>query len=111
MSGSGLAGKVGVGCYAVVFTSQRMAGDDGYAQTSEEMARLAAEQPGFLGMESVRNDDGLGITVAYWRDLESIRAWREHADHKMAQQAGRERWYRAYRVRICKVEREYGFDR
>ncbi len=110
MSGSGMAGPVGTGCYAVIFTSQRTVGDDGYAQTSDEMVRLASAQPGFLGVESVRGADGLGITVSYWRDAPSIRAWRENADHRAAQRAGRERWYRAYRVRVCKVEREYGFD-
>lgn len=101
---------VGVGSYAVVFTSQRNRGDEGYAQTAEEMVRLASTQPGFLGVESARGEDGLGITVAYWRDEASIRAWREHADHRAAQRAGRERWYRAYRVRVCRVEREYGFE-
>jgi heme-degrading monooxygenase HmoA len=110
MSSPGLAPPVGVGSYAVVFTSRRNPGDDGYAQTAEEMVRLASSQPGFLGVESARGEDGLGITVAYWRDEASIRAWREHADHRAAQRAGRERWYRAYRVRVCRVEREYGFE-
>ena len=110
MSAPGLAGLVGVGSYAVVFTSQRTAGDGGYAQTSDEMVRLASLQAGFLGVESARGDDGLGITVSYWRDEASIRAWREQADHQAAQRAGRERWYRAYRIRVCRVEREYGFD-
>lgn len=111
MSASGLAGPVGTGCLAVVFTSQRTEGDDGYGQTAEEMVRLASAQPGFLGVESARGADGLGITVAYWRDEASIAAWKAHADHQAAQRAGRERWYRAYRVRICRVEREYGFER
>ncbi len=111
MSESGVAGPVGVGCYAVVFTSQRTEGDHGYAQTSDEMVSLASTQPGFLGVESARAADGLGITVSYWRDEASIRRWREVADHRAAQRAGRERWYRAYRVRVCKVEREYGFER
>ncbi len=111
MSASGIAGPVGAGVYAVVFTSQRAEGDQGYAQTSDQMVSLAARQPGFLGVESAREADGLGITVSYWRDLESIRAWKAVADHQAAQRAGRERWYRAYRVRVCRVEREYGFDR
>jgi len=106
-----MANEVGVGSCAVVFTSQRTEADDaGYAQTAEEMVRLASAQPGFLGLESVRGPDGLGITVSYWRDEASIRAWREHADHQVAQKAGRRRWYRAYRVRICRVEREHGFE-
>jgi heme-degrading monooxygenase HmoA len=111
MSTSGVVGPAGVGSYAVVFTSLRTEGDDGYAQTADEMARLAALQPGFLGMESTRGPDGLGITVAYFKDEASIRGWREQADHQAAQRAGRERWYRAYRVRVCRIEREYGFER
>lgn len=110
MSSPGLASPVGIGSYAVVFTSRRSPGDEGYAQTADEMVRLASTQPGFLGVESARGEDGVGITVAYWRDEASIRAWREHADHRAAQRAGREGWYRAYRVRVCRVEREYGFE-
>jgi heme-degrading monooxygenase HmoA len=108
---SGIAPEVGIGALAVVFTSIRTEGDQGYAQTSDEMVALAARQPGFLGLETARGADGLGITVASWRDEESIRRWREQADHRAAQRAGRERWYRAYRVRVCRVEREYGFAR
>lgn len=102
---------MGAGAYAVVFTSARTEGDDGYAQTSEEMVALASAQPGFLGVESARGEDGLGITVSYWRDEGAIRAWRAHADHLVAQRAGRQRWYRAYKIRVCRVEREYGFER
>ncbi len=104
------AAPAGQGAYAVIFTSLRTEGDQGYAQTSDEMAALAAAQPGYLGMDSARSPDGLGITVSYWRDLASIRAWKAHADHLAAQRAGRERWYRTYRVRVCRIEREYGFD-
>ena len=74
------------------------------------MVALAAKQPGYLGMESAREQDRVGITVSYWRDLESIHAWKANGAHLAAQRAGRERWYRAYRVRICRVEREDGFD-
>ncbi|HSN93069.1 MAG TPA: antibiotic biosynthesis monooxygenase [Anaeromyxobacteraceae bacterium] len=105
-----IAPAVGPGALAVIFTSLRTEGDHGYAQTADEMVALAARQPGFLGVESARGADGLGITVSYWRDEEAIRAWRAHADHLAAQRAGRERWYRAYRVRVCRVEREYGFE-
>jgi heme-degrading monooxygenase HmoA len=107
MGASGIAGPVGRGALAVVFTSARTPDDRGYQQTAEEMVALAARRPGFLGVESVRGPDGLGITVSYWRDEESIRAWKADADHAAAQRAGRERWYRAYAVRVCRVEREY----
>ena len=96
--------------WAVVFTSQRTEGDQGYAVMAEEMARLAAEQPGYLGMESARGADGVGITVAYWRTEADARAWKQVARHREAQRLGREKWYRAYRVRVSKVDREYGFD-
>ncbi|MDC0708343.1 antibiotic biosynthesis monooxygenase [Stigmatella sp. ncwal1] len=95
---------------AVIFTSVRTAVDEGYAQTSEEMTAMAEGQPGFLGVESNRGADGLGITVSYWRDMDSVRAWKAVAEHRMAQKLGRERWYRAYCTRVAVVEREYGFS-
>jgi heme-degrading monooxygenase HmoA len=95
--------------YAVIFTSLRTEGDNGYGEMSEKMVNLAAAQPGFLGMESVRN--GLGITVSYWDNLEAIRAWHRHAEHELAQKAGYQKWYKAFKVRVCKVERDYDFER
>lgn len=95
--------------WAVIFTSLRTEGDGGYGAMAEAMEQLAAEQPGFLGLESAR--DGLGITVSYFSDLESIAAWRENVRHLAAQKLGRERWYDAYKVRIARVERDYGFER
>ncbi|WP_332768634.1 antibiotic biosynthesis monooxygenase family protein [Phenylobacterium sp.] len=95
--------------YAVIFTSTRTEGDRGYGSMADEMVRMAAAQPGFLGVESAR--DGVGITVSYWRDLESIALWKRVADHLAAQRQGRETWYAQYEVRIAKVERAYGFQR
>jgi heme-degrading monooxygenase HmoA len=92
---------------AVIFTSVRSEVTDGYAETAAEMERLAAEQPGYLGFESAR--DALGITVSYWRTAEDARAWKDVAEHRIAQRRGRESWYRMYRVRIATVDREYGF--
>lgn len=93
--------------YAVIFTSVRTEPDAGYADMAERMLTLAAEQDGYLGVESAR--DGLGITVSYWRDLDAIRQWKQQVEHREAQRLGREQWYSGYRVRIAKVEREYGF--
>jgi heme-degrading monooxygenase HmoA len=95
--------------WAVIFTSLRTDVDDGYGVTAARMVELAALQPGFLGVETAR--EGLGITVAYWKDLDSIAAWKRNTEHALAQRKGREAWYRQYRVRICRVEREYGFER
>lgn len=94
--------------YAVIFTSLRTEGDHGYDEMAERMAALAALQPGYLGVESVR--EGVGITVSYWRDLASIRAWKAQADHLVAQQTGRRQWYAQYKTRIARVERDYGFE-
>jgi heme-degrading monooxygenase HmoA len=94
--------------YAVIFTSLRTAGDsENYGEMAAQMAVLAADQPGYLGAESVR--DELGITVSYWESLEAIRQWKAQADHLIAQQLGREKWYAAYKTRVCRVERDYGF--
>ncbi|MDN3556858.1 antibiotic biosynthesis monooxygenase family protein [Halomonas maura] len=92
--------------YAVIFSSHRTEGDRGYAEMAERMVALAAQQPGFLGMESARED--LGITVSYWDSLEAIRDWKMHAEHREAQRLGHQQWYSGFRVRVAKVERDYG---
>jgi heme-degrading monooxygenase HmoA len=95
----------------VIFTSTRTADDDaGYAATADAIEALAAQQPGYLGIESARNDaDGFGITVSYWADEAAASAWKGVAEHLGAQRAGRERWYSTYQVRVATVVREYGF--
>jgi heme-degrading monooxygenase HmoA len=95
--------------YAVIFTSQTSDVSAGYEQTGARMLELAAQQPGYLGVESARGADGLGITVSYWRDLASIQAWRAHGEHTLARERGRAEWYRNYRLRIAKVERDYSW--
>ncbi|HNE28754.1 MAG: antibiotic biosynthesis monooxygenase [Saprospiraceae bacterium] len=95
--------------YAVIFTSIRTEVDQGYVETAEKMVEMAASQPGFLGVESARNE--LGITVSYWDSLENIRNWKLVAEHRIAQETGRSVWYSAYKTRICRVERDYGFER
>ena len=96
--------------FAVVFSSTRREGDHGYGAMADAMEALARSQPGFLGIDSVRDASGVGITVSYWSSLDAIREWKANADHQIAQRLGRERWYRAYTLRICRVERAYGFD-
>ena len=95
--------------YAVIFTSFRTEGDNGYAEMADKMVSLAQTMPGFQGVESVR--DGLGITISYWESPEAIRNWHQHAEHKLARQKGYETWYQSFMTRICKVERDYGFER
>lgn len=93
--------------YAVIFSSVRTDGDNGYNETAGRMVELAGEIEGFLGIESARNE--LGISVSYWRDLESIRQWKNQAEHLLAQKYGREKWYSAFKTRIALVERDYDF--
>jgi heme-degrading monooxygenase HmoA len=93
---------------AVIFTSLRTEGDHGYAVMSRRMTQLAAEQPGFLGIESARED--VGITVSYWADDASARAWKQVAEHVVAQERGRSAWYSDYQVRVATVTRSYGPD-
>ena len=95
--------------YAVIFTSLRTPVDEGYREMSERMLALAAEQDGFLGAESAREE--VGITVSYWRDLSAIKAWQAHTEHTIARKRGRAVWYGRFKVRIAKVERDYGFER
>ena len=91
---------------AVIFSNQRTDGDQGYGAMAERMVELAAQQPGFLGVESAR--EGLGITVSYWADLASIAAWKANAEHQDAQRLGRAQWYAGFKTRIARVERDYG---
>ena len=92
--------------WAVIFSSIRTEGDNGYGAMAEAMERLAAQQPGYLGFESAR-DKALGLAVSYWRDLESIAAWKADIRHEAAQAKGRQQWYADYSVRISRVERAY----
>ena len=94
--------------YAVIFTSQKSENDGGYGEMAEKMVTLAAQQDGFLGMESARNE--VGVTVSYWRDLECIKKWKQNTEHLEAQAKGRSTWYSHYKTRIARVERDYGFD-
>lgn len=92
--------------YAVIFTSLRTNIDNGYDEMAARMVALAAQQPGFLGVESARNE--VGVTVSYWADLASIKAWKAHAEHQEAQRLGHQQWYQHFKTRIAKVERDYG---
>lgn len=93
--------------HAVVFTSLRTPGDNGYGAMADRMVELAARQPGYLGMESVRGTDGVGITVSYWDSEDSIVRWKRESEHQLAQLQGRGQWYAEYTVRVARVERDY----
>jgi heme-degrading monooxygenase HmoA len=95
--------------YAVIFTSTRTTGDHGYGKMAEFMEQLAKKQPGFIGVESARQE--IGITVSYWESINAINHWKQQADHLLAQKKGIANWYNSYTVRICLVEREYSFNR
>lgn len=98
--------------WAVVFSSSRANVDpEGYEQAAVRMVELARGMPGFLGVESVRDEGGFGITVSYWRDEASIAGWRSHAEHTAAREQGRRRWYESFEVRVCRVERHYAMRR
>ncbi len=95
--------------YAVIFTSTNTENVEDYSEMAERMVELADKQDGFLGVESARNE--VGITVSYWKDLASIKNWKENAEHSFAQKQGKKKWYQSYKTRIAKVERDYGFER
>lgn len=92
--------------YAVIFTSLQTKDIQGYEEAADRMYELATAEDGYLGFESAR--DGLGISVSYWRDMDSIVRWKKNSEHQMAQKLGKEKWYASYRIRVCLVEREYG---
>jgi len=95
---------------AVIFTSRFGADTEGYDRMAARMEALATEQDGFLGMDSARGPDGLGITVSYWRDEEAVRAWKRNVEHVAAQELGRARWYAEYSVRVARLLRVYDWS-
>ncbi|ARV10763.1 antibiotic biosynthesis monooxygenase [Winogradskyella sp. PC-19] len=95
--------------YAVIFTSMQTETVEGYSEMADQMEALAKKQDGFLGIESARSS--VAITVSYWENLDVIKKWKANTEHLFAQQKGRELWYNWYKVRICKVEREYDFEK
>ena len=97
--------------YAVVFTSVRTEADGGFGDTAQRLGELVKDVPGFLGEDSARTPGGLGITVAYFRDLAGIEQWRTDAEHRAAKAYGRAHWYERYTLHIAKVEHSYGFER
>lgn len=97
--------------YAVIFASVRTPEEQGYGVAADRMAELAREQPGYLGVDSVRDATGIGITVSYWTSEAAIAAWRRHAEHTIVREQGRKNWYQEYELRVAKVERAYGFRR
>ncbi len=97
--------------YAVIFTSLKNEHEmNAYNEMSEKMLKLVAQQEGFLGHESYRNQDGSGVTISYWKTMENISNWKQNMEHFEAQRIGKEKWYASYRVRIAKIERDYGFE-
>lgn len=108
MSAPSFAKTPGPPYYAVIFTSQRTAADGGYAEMAGNMAAAAAQQPGYLGMDSARGADGFGITVSYWDSAEAVADWKANVEHLAAQAMGKRAWYEHYEVRVAKVERAYG---
>ncbi|UAA38403.1 antibiotic biosynthesis monooxygenase [Paraneptunicella aestuarii] len=98
--------------YAVIFSSIKTEKLDGYNDTAEKMWQLAHEQEGFLGVDSAGGETHgeAGITVSYWRDLDSIKQWKMQSDHAIARKLGKEKWYQGYTLRVAKVEKQYDFS-
>lgn len=93
--------------YAVIFAAQRTTSEQGYGEMADQMGKLAALQPGYLGVESTRDQDGFGITVSYWADEAALKGWKQVSQHMLAQKLGKTRWYEHYSLRVAKVERAY----
>ncbi len=94
-----------LGYYAVIFTSTLSEDSSGYESMAKKMVELASQSESFLGIESAR--EKLGITVSYWKDVASIKSWKQNVEHQVAQNYGRNKWYSSFKVRIARVEREY----
>lgn len=94
--------------YTVIFSSIRTEVEEGYTELNDELWLDAQKLDGFIGADSVRKDDGEGITTLYFKDMETIHQWAKYQKHIRAKELGKEKWYKDYKVRIGKIEREYG---
>jgi heme-degrading monooxygenase HmoA len=100
------------GSIAVIFVAQRTGLDvEGYAAAAAAMEALSAHQPGYLGLDSARGADGLGITVSYWASETNAKAWRDHPEHAAIRDAGRDRWYSGYSLHVAEVTRSYDWKK
>ncbi|KAG7662049.1 yqjZ [[Candida] subhashii] len=100
--------------YAVTFSSDLSSevDDESYGTIADRMVELAKNQPGFLGVQSVRDPiTKFGLTISYWKELENIKNWKANSEHLVAQRQGRADFYTHFETRICKVERDYTFDK
>lgn len=95
--------------YAVIFSSIKTEENNGYSEMADLMIELANQQEEFLGVES--SNDKLDITVSFWKDLESIKQWKQHSEHLVAQKKGKSDWYKKYKTRIARVEKDYDFEK
>jgi heme-degrading monooxygenase HmoA len=93
--------------YAVIFTSIRKEEENGYIEMLHYLEEMVKSIPGYLGIESARQE--IGVSVSYWSSLDAIKIWKDSLVHAAAQKMGKERWYTHYKVRICLVERDYEF--
>lgn len=100
------------GCIAVIFCAQRTQTDDeAYSAAAGVMSNLAAQQAGYLGQDSSRSSDGLGITISYWKDDAAAKAWRDHPVHSAIREQGRGKWYESYTLHVTRIERSYAWEK
>lgn len=98
--------------YAVIFSSKRTTEDhEGYQEMNNRMSELAAQQPGYLGIENYRNEQGEGVTISYWKCEEDIKNWKGHWEHLRAQRLGKKQWYAYYHLQVCRIDRAYSFEK
>ncbi len=98
-----------MGNYAVIFISIKTDKLVGYAELAEKMLKLAKKQKGFISFNSYTKESGENISISYWQSLADIKNWKENVEHKIAQKIAKEKWYKYYKIQVCKIEREYEF--
>ena len=103
--------RYGAGMLVVLFRSKLVPEPDGYAEMAQEMLAAAKSMPGFVDVKAFTADDGERLTLVWWQDEETLRAWRLHARHQVAQKTGRERWYEYYNLEVAEIIRSKQFTR
>ena len=92
--------------YAVIFKAKITTFDASYTEIAKKMRELAMDKYGCSDFVSA-TEDGYEIAISYWETQEQIIKWKQDAEHLVAQELGRSRWYQSYKVEVVKIIREY----
>jgi len=80
-----------------------------YRELAPKMLTIARSMPGFISFKSFVAEDGERVSIIEFEDLEAVKVWRNHPEHREAQILGRDKFYAEYHLQVCDPVRAYAF--